>query len=123
MGYEHIIKRYFDAWIKNDIEIVKETFSQNIVYSECYGPQYHGLAQIIRWFTEWNEKGRVLEWNIKRTIQKNNILVAEWYFKCNYNNHMDEFDGVTIADFDENMQITRLCEFQSKAEHYYPYGQ
>lgn len=26
------------------------------------------------------------------------------------------------TDFDKNMKITKLCEFQSKAEHYYPYG-
>ena len=34
---------------------------------------------------------------------------------------MDGFDGVTIAEFDANMKICDLKEFQSKAEHCWPY--
>lgn len=47
--------------------------------------------------------------------------VVEWYFKCDYEGNVDGFDGVTIAEFNEDMKICDL-EFQSKAEHYYPYG-
>lgn len=47
----------------------------------------------------------------------------EWYFKCDYDKNIDGFDGVTIADFDGDMKIVKLCEFQSKEEHYYPYGE
>lgn len=61
MQPEDIIKNYFQAWINNDMETIKQTFSDNIVYSECYGPEYHGLPQIIRWFNDWNKKGHVLE--------------------------------------------------------------
>lgn len=121
MSRDEIIRSYFKAWLNNDIETVKRIFADDIIYIECYGPEYHGISQIIKWFTEWNEKGKVLEWSIKRIIQQNNTLVAEWYFKCVYNNKIDEFDGVTIADFDVNMKIVKLCEFQSKAEHYFPY--
>ena len=88
-----------------------------------YGPEYHGLAQILRWFKDWNARGRVLEWSVKRVIEKDRTAVAEWYFKCEYDGVTDGFDGVTIADFDENGKIVKLCEFQSKAEHYYPYGE
>ena len=48
-------------------------------------------------------------------------LVAEWYFRCDYEGSIGGFDGVTIADFDENLRIIKLLEFQSKAEHEYPY--
>ncbi|WP_455717050.1 nuclear transport factor 2 family protein [Anaerosporobacter sp.] len=121
MQREDVIRRYFRAWIDNDIEIVKQTFSENVTYSECYGPEYHGIQQIIKWFTKWNNKGKVLEWTIKRVIQQNNTIVVEWYFKCDYANNIDGFNGVTIADFDDSMRISKLCEFQSKADHYYPY--
>lgn len=47
----------------------------------------------------------------------------EWYFKCDYEGNVDGFDGVTIAEFDANMKICDLKEFQSKAEHYCPYGE
>ena len=32
------------------------------------------------------------------------------------------FDGVTVAEFDEAGKILRLSEYESKAEHEYPYG-
>lgn len=116
-----VIKKYFQSWIDKDIEIVKQTFSENALYSECYGPEYHGLSQIVTWFEDWNNKGQVLKWTIKRILEQNQTLIIEWYFKCNYDGRVDSFDGVTIADFDNNMKILKLCEFQSKAEHYYPY--
>lgn len=117
-----IIKKYFQAWINKDIQSVKQIFSENALYSECYGPEYHGLSQILKWFEDWNNRGRVLEWTIKRTFEQNQTLIAEWYFKCDYDGVVDGFDGVTIADFDDDMKIYKLCEFQSKAEHYDPYG-
>lgn len=116
-----IIKKYFQAWINKDIQSVKQIFSENALYSECYGPEYHGLLQILKWFEDWNNRGQVLEWTIKRTFEQNQTLIAEWYFKCDYDGVVDGFDGVTIADFDDDMKIYKLCEFQSKAEHYYPY--
>lgn len=45
-----VIKKYFQSWLDNDVEIVKQTFSENALYSECYGPEYHGLSQIVTWF-------------------------------------------------------------------------
>ena len=42
-----VIKKYFQSWLDNDVEIVKQTFSENALYSECYGPEYHGLSQIF----------------------------------------------------------------------------
>ena len=42
---------------------------------------------------------------------------------CDYEGNVDGFDGVTIAEFDADMKICDLKEFQSKAEHNYPYGE
>ena len=81
---EETIREYFSAWIGKDAETVKRVFAQDIIYSECYGPEYHGLNQILRWFDDWNKEGSVLEWPIKRTIEKGNTIVVEWYFKCDY---------------------------------------
>lgn len=119
---ENIIKKYFKSWIDEDIQVVKDIFSDNIVYTECYGPRYLGIEQILKWFTKWHEKGKVLEWTIREVVEEDNTIVVEWYFKYDYNNKIDAFDGVTIAVFDDKMKIFRLSEFESKAEHYYPYG-
>ena len=118
-----VLRRYFQAWIENDISVLKETFSENTIYIECYGPEYHGLSQILKWFDEWNRHGRVLEWTIKRTIIHEKTLVAEWYFKCYNDGNTDGFDGVTVADFDNDNKIIKLCEFQSKSEHYFPFDE
>ncbi len=120
---DNIIKKYFEAWLNADVEPIKEIFAENCVYSECFGPEYRGVSQIIRWFEDWNARGRVLEWTIKRTIKQDKTLVVEWYFKCEFDGKVDGFDGVTIADFDDDHRIVKLCEFQSKSEHYCPYGE
>ena len=118
---ENTIRAYFQSWIQRDAEQFRRTFSEDAVYSECYGPEYHGLSQLLRWFRDWNARGRVLSWDIKRCLEAGNTAVVEWYFKCVYDGVEDGFDGVTIADFDASGKIKRLCEFQSKAEHCYPY--
>ena len=118
---QEIIRSYFQCWLDNNIDVVKEIFAEDIVYSECYGPVYHGINQILRWFTDWHEKGTVLKWDIKEIIQVDNTVIVEWFFQCNYDAAVDEFDGVTIAKFNDDMKICNLKEFQSKAEHCYPY--
>ena len=49
--------------------------------------------------------------------------VVAWFFLCVFVGNVDGFDGVTIAEFDADMKICDLKEFQSKAEHCYPYGE
>ena len=44
---EKIIRIYFLAWLNKDIETVRGTFAEDAIYSECYGPEYHGLSQIL----------------------------------------------------------------------------
>ena len=54
---EEVIRKYFQCWLDKDIDAVKGIFSDDIIYSECYGPVYKGIGQIIRWFEDWNRKG------------------------------------------------------------------
>ena len=48
-------KKYFQAWIDKNIDYLAIVFSEDIIYSECYGPEYHGLKQIFNWFHDWNK--------------------------------------------------------------------
>ena len=117
---EQIIKNYFKSWLeKNDIII--SIFDANIIYSECYGPEYHGLNSIIRWFEDWNKQGSVIEWDIKQFIHQARLTVVEWYFKCEYDGNIGDFDGVSIIEFNDDNYIISLKEFQSKIPHCYPY--
>lgn len=118
---EDTVRRYFQAWLDKNMEPLESIFSEKVVYSECYGPEYHGLSQILKWFTDWNQNGTVLKWEIKKFIHQDSFTAAEWYFECDYHNMIDGFDGVSVIEFDENGKIISLKEFQSKAEHIYPY--
>lgn len=120
--YAEILKNYIQAWLDVDSTVVEKTFAENAVYTECYGPRYCGRSQIMQWFADWNQKGRVLEWTVKRSIEQGNVAVAEWYFSYRYDGEAGSFDGVTVAEFDEAGKILRLSEYESKAEHEYPYG-
>jgi hypothetical protein len=104
-----------------DIHILNNYFDDEIVYSECYGPEYHGIDQIKKWFNDWQKNNTVLEWDIQRYIHQNNTVVVEWYFKCNYNGAIDGFNGVSLIEFSAEEKIKSIKEFQSKAEHYFPY--
>lgn len=117
------MRAYFNAWLTKCPDMLSDIFSDDIVYSECYGPEYHGIAQIERWFYDWNLRGTVLRWDIKNMLENGNSLCVEWYFECEYDGVTDGFDGVSWIEFDETDKIVNLREFQSKSEHHYPYGQ
>lgn len=121
MNIKEVIEKYFNAWIDNNIDIVNQTFSDEVVYSECNGPVYEGKEQIKKWFYEWNLKGKVQKWDIKRISVCDNNAFVEWYFKCVYENVVYDFDGVTVVDFDSNNKIIKLSEYQSDTKHIYPY--
>lgn len=122
MDRERTIERYLSAWLRKDASCLPEIFSEDVIYSECYGPEYDGLPQVLRWFEDWNRRGTVLRWEIKQMISQQNVVVAEWYFACEYDEEKSGFDGVSLVTFDGNGKIASLKEFQSKAEHTYPYG-
>ena len=123
MEKEEIIKRYFQSWIDRDIDVLEQVFSDDVTYTECYGPEYHGLTQILKWLADWNERGTVLKWEIKGFIQQGNLTAVEWTFACDYDHEIGGFDGVSLIEFSEDMKIVNVREFQSKAEHVYPYGE
>ncbi|AVK50510.1 SnoaL-like polyketide cyclase [Clostridium sp. MF28] len=119
---EQIIKKYFKSWLDNNCSVLKDIFDSNVSYSECYGPEYHGIDTVTTWFKEWNKRGKVLVWDIKQFIHQGNISVVEWYFKCRYDGEIEEFDGVSLIEFNGDNYIVSLKEFQSKIPHYYPYS-
>lgn len=123
MHEEETIRRYFDAWLTRDESALPFVFSSDVVYSECYGPEYHGLSQLLRWFRDWNARGRVTDWRIKGMTREKNRLAVEWRFACVFDGENSVFDGVSIVEFDGEGKICALREFQSKAEHVFPYGE
>jgi len=118
---EKIIDEVFTSWLKKDIEAFLKHFSQEVLYIESWGPAYNNKEQIKSWFTDWNKNSTVLEWNIKEFFHIGEVCLCEWYFKCESNGDIIDFDGVSVVKFDENDAIVYLKEYQSKVPNYYPY--
>ena len=121
MTKQETVRAYFEAWLQKDIQTVMHTFSEDAIYTECYGPQYHGLPQILKWFADWNRKGTVLQWDIHRMVEQGQTVVAQWFFRCDYDGTVSGFDGVSVIDFGEDGRICRLEEYQSEPKHVFPY--
>lgn len=111
---EELIQKWFKMWLLNDCSEIENVFCDDAYYIESYGPRYEGLDNIIKWFKEWNLENKVLVWNIKDFIHKDNKVVCLWYFKCLLKNceHV-EFDGVSYIEFSEN-KIKFLKEYACK---------
>ena len=122
MSKKQIIRDYFQAWLKPNIEVIKSIFDKNATYSECYGPIYRNKKEIISWFEKWNKQGKVIAWPIEKILINENTCIVEWHFKCNYQKKISEFDGVSIIDFNDQNKIILVKEYQSKSQHYYPYS-
>lgn len=120
MSKKQIIRDYFQAWLKPNIEVIKSIFDKNATYSECYGPIYRNKKEIISWFEKWNKQGKVIAWPIEKILINENTCIVEWHFKCNYQKKISEFDGVSIIDFNDQNKIISVKEYQSKSQHYYP---
>ena len=118
---EKIIELFFESWLNNNILNFKKAFASEAIYSECYGPEYHGIETIASWFEDWNLRGSVLNWDIKQFIHQGSMTTVEWYFKCEYDRKIGEFNGVSLIEFNDNNYIVSVKEFQSKVPHYYPY--
>jgi len=118
---EDMVRTYFDMWLKKDISGIDGIFSDDVLYSESYGPEYHGLEQVKKWFIDWCRHATVLEWKVKQFISQDKVTVVEWYFECNFDGVIYGFDGVSIIEFDNDEKICSIKEFKSKEEHNSPY--
>lgn len=120
---ETAVRRYFECWLTQNSAPLPDLMHPNVLYTECYGPQYMGLEQVQRWFCDWHKHGRVLRWDIRATHELDRLLVCEWYFECCCDGKTDGFDGVSLITFAADGRILTVRQFSSKAEHYCPYAQ
>lgn len=119
---ESKIRLWFDMWLQKTDFGMQKIFSDDAVYIESWGPEYHGLVKIKLWFDEWNHRGTVLQWDIKQFIHQDNQTIVEWYFR----NSMDDgkveaFDGITLIRWNREDKIIFLQEFGCNENRYDPY--
>ena len=107
---EKIIRLWFDMWLQKKDLGISEFFTDNSVYIESWGPEYHGSAKIKLWFDEWNTRGTVLQWDIKQFFHKENQTMV-----------VEVFDGVSLIEWTSDDKILFLKEFGCNINNYDPY--
>lgn len=53
-------------------------------------------------------------------IASGDVVVVEWYFCYCYDGLADQFEGVTVAEF-QGQKIKQLSEYSSSSQVVYPY--
>ena len=119
---EKTIRLWFDMWLQKKDLGIDQVFSDDAVYIESWGPEYHGAAKIRQWFDEWNTRGAVLQWEIRQFFHKGNETVAEWYFRNQMKDGtVEAFDGISLIVWSEDNRIQSLKEFGCNLDRYDPY--
>lgn len=49
---EDIIKQWFHMWLQKRDSGIRKIFTEEAVYIESWGPEYHGTEKIKVWFDE-----------------------------------------------------------------------
>ncbi|MDD5938378.1 MAG: nuclear transport factor 2 family protein [Clostridiales bacterium] len=119
---ERIIQSWFDMWILGTDQGIETLFAPDAVYTECWGPEYHGSGEIKRWFNDWNTRGRVLRWEIRQFFHQGPQTAVEWYFKsCIAGEAPEAFEGMSLIQWTPDDKIQSLQEFGCKELRYDPY--
>ena len=119
---ERIIRLWFRMWICQKDLGIDHIFTEDVEYTENWGPKYTDRKTVKHWFVEWNTRGKVLEWDIKQFFHKENQTVVEWYFKNKMNTgNFEEFDGISLVVWTKNNKIKELKEFGCNLNNYNPY--
>ncbi|CUQ32093.1 hypothetical protein BH721_11790 [Clostridium baratii] len=119
---EKIVREYFESWIKNNISVIENNFSEDILYIESWGPAYRGIEEVKLWFKNWNKSSKVLCWEVKDIMLVDNKVICEWYFKHKHKEEVNDFNGVSLISFNDNNKITEVKEFMSVLPLRYPYS-
>src|SRR5699024_6812615 len=101
-----LITCYINAWVDKEFETFKRVLHNNATVRECTGTVITGEAELHRWFKEWNRSdNQVVHWQIHYIgyDEEGNKAFVEWDFKCIYESHQYEWDGVSIISFKDSL--------------------
>ena len=119
---EKIIQLWFDMWLKGQDLGIDVIFSEDVLYTESWGPKYESRAAVKGWFEEWNRRGKVICWKIIQFFHQGDQMVVEWYFKNEMcNGKVEEFDGMSLVTWTEDNKIKAVKEFGCNQNNYDPY--
>jgi N-acetylglutamate synthase-like GNAT family acetyltransferase len=119
---EVILDKFIASWIEQDLIAFLDLLSDDIIYSESYGPIYSNKSECEKWFKYWNKDSKVLQWIVKCFVfdQINSVIIFEWFFECNYKGAVSGFDGSSFMVIKDN-KISSVNEYKTESAHYFPF--
>jgi len=114
---ECIIDCWFHSWFDQEFDSYEKLFSQDIYYSESWGPEYVGIEEIKRWKENWHRHSKLRVWQIKKIYHFDDYSLVEWYFDNESKDGRHEFDGVSLIKWKDNL-MSSIKEFGSSLPHY-----
>ena len=119
---ENIIRLWFEMWLRQQDLGIDRIFTEDVVYTESWSPQYSDRETVKHWFEEWNTRCRVLAWDIKQFFHSKDQTVVEWYFQNEgEDGSVSEFDGMSLMEWTSDNRIKSVKEFGCNRNHYNPY--
>ncbi len=120
---EKIVRRWLLMWLQGENLGIREIFAEDAVYTESWGPVYHGAEAITHWFAEWLTRGQVLVWDVHRFFHAGDQTAVTWYFQCRMGEDKPVgFEGVSVVRWREDGKIASLTEYCCEPEQYDPYA-
>ena len=56
---EKTIRLWFDMWLNQQDMGIDDIFTEDVIYTESWSPQYNNRKTVKHWFQEWNTRGKV----------------------------------------------------------------
>mgnify|MGYP000996850557 CR=1 FL=1 len=51
---EKTIRLWFDMWLNQQDMGIDDIFTEDVIYTESWSPQYNNRKTVKHWFQEWN---------------------------------------------------------------------
>ncbi|HAV94667.1 MAG TPA: nuclear transport factor 2 family protein [Lactococcus lactis] len=117
-----LFQQTIDAWLNKDIKKLLIVLSEDILWTEYFGAQYQGKAEIEKWFCQWNNpvENKVKSWTVDKYYVDNETALFTWTFQCFYEGKEGILDGISLVKFSGN-KICEIQEFEQKYEKFRPF--
>ena len=74
---EKTIRLWFDMWLNQQDMGIDDIFTEDVIYTESWSPQYNNRKTVKHWFQEWNTRGKVVIWEIKQFFHKGDQTIVK----------------------------------------------
>lgn len=109
-------------WLRKQDTGIQDIFSNDAVYIESWGPEYHGADKIRLWFDEWNTRGTVVRWDVGQIFHNGDWTAVEWFFRDKMDDgRVEAFEGMSLVRWTAEGRICLLKEFGCNESRYDPY--